>query len=63
MRYLGNVAEQSKLKHVKDLCVTEMLARTLKRTFNTALSQLILTNCDRKGEIAVDSKEIEKQIE
>jgi hypothetical protein len=30
MRYLGAVAEQSILSHVKDVCVTEMLARSLK---------------------------------
>ena len=44
MRYLGKVAQSSKLKHVKDLCFTDMLARTLKRIFNIALSQLILHN-------------------
>ena len=38
MRYLSNVAMLSNLKHVKDLCITEMLARTLKRIFNKALS-------------------------
>jgi len=30
MRYLGAVAEQSSLYHVKELCIIEMLARTLK---------------------------------
>lgn len=30
MRYLGTVAEQSVLSHVKEICVTEMLARSLK---------------------------------
>ena len=38
MRYLGRVAQLSKLKHVKDLCITDMLARTLKRIFNSAIS-------------------------
>ena len=42
MRYLGDVAKLSKLKHVKDLCITEILARTLKRFFNTACSNLVL---------------------
>lgn len=44
MRYLGSVASLSKLKHVKDLCFTDMLARTLKRFFNTSCSKLILGN-------------------
>lgn len=42
MRYLGAVAQLSRLKHVKDLCITEMLARTLKRFFNTACSRMVL---------------------
>ena len=40
MRYLSNVAMLSNLKHVKDLCITEMLARTLKRIFNKAPSPI-----------------------
>lgn len=50
MRYLGKVAELSKLKHVKDLCITEMLARSLKRIFNQAMSQLIQNNKTRKDD-------------
>ena len=42
MRYLGEVANLSKLKHVKDLCVADMLARTLKRFFNTVCSNMML---------------------
>lgn len=48
MRYLGKVAQKSTLKHVKDLCVTEMLARTLKRIFNKAISEQILKHQERK---------------
>ena len=63
MRYLGEVAQRSKLKHVKDVCITEMLARTLKRIFNSALSSLILSNCDRKGNNAREAAEIHGQID
>jgi len=35
MRYLGAVAQLSELPHIKDICITEMIARTLKRMFNT----------------------------
>ena len=63
MRYLGKVAELSKLKHVKDLCITEMLARSLKRIFNSAMSQLILNNQERKQDCETNYREIDKQIE
>ena len=63
MRYLGKVAELSKLKHVKDLCITEMLARSLKRIFNSAMSQLILNNQERKQDCETKYREIDKQIE
>ena len=31
MRYLGRVAEETELLHVKEICIIEMVARTLKR--------------------------------
>jgi protein TIF31 len=34
MRYLGKVALQSNLLHVKEICTVDMLSRTLKRMFN-----------------------------
>jgi len=43
MRYLGLVAEQSILTHVKECCVVEMLARTLKNILNEVLADKILT--------------------
>eukprot|EP01022_Parablepharisma_sp_SALTPOND_P010992 TRINITY_DN1454_c0_g2_i1.p1 TRINITY_DN1454_c0_g2~~TRINITY_DN1454_c0_g2_i1.p1 ORF type:complete len:1135 (-),score=143.33 TRINITY_DN1454_c0_g2_i1:10055-13459(-) len=42
MRYLGLVAETSVLTQVKDLCVTEMLARTLKNILHEELSDKII---------------------
>jgi protein TIF31 len=51
MRYLGKIASLSKLKHVKDICVTDMLARVLKRLFNTQMSQSILNRNKRQVEI------------
>ena len=44
MRYLGLVATKSELPHVKDICITEMIGRTLKRVFNTQISSLILNH-------------------
>ena len=60
MRYLGEVARLSKLKHVKDLCVTEMLARTLKRFFNTSCSRLILNNCRQREDLIKRRKSVEE---
>lgn len=62
MRHLGKVAQLSKLKHVKDMCITDMLARTLKRIFNTAISQLIYLNCQRKTDNQQRNKEVDNQI-
>lgn len=47
MRYLGWVALKAELPHVKDICITEMVARTLKRLFNTQISGLVLNNQDK----------------
>lgn len=65
MRYLGSVASLSKLKHVKDLCYTDMLARTLKRFFNTVCSELIIENHklnedvrEKRNEINVQKKKL-----
>lgn len=38
MRYLGKVASMVSLHHIKQLCVTEMLARTAKNIFNEQIS-------------------------
>ena len=62
MRYLGRVAELSKLKHVKDICITEMLARSLKRIFNAAVSWMIIRHQDRKRECEEELREIEDQV-
>ena len=42
MRYLGVVAEQSTLNHVKECCIIEMLARTLKGILQKQLSERIM---------------------
>lgn len=34
MRYLGLVTSMSIVPHVKDVCITEMLARTCKNILN-----------------------------
>ena len=48
MRYLGVVAQGTTLPHIRDICYTEMYARTLKRLFNTNISNLILKRQERK---------------
>lgn len=60
MRYLGDVAKLSKLKHVTDLCITEMLARTLKRFFNTACSNLVLKAARDAGDLIAVRKQLEE---
>jgi len=47
MRYLGLVANLSGLPHIIDICITEMVARTLKRIFNAHVSSSILEHQDR----------------
>ena len=40
MRYLGRIAQAAKLNHVRELCVREMLARTIKVLIRDGLSFL-----------------------
>ncbi len=51
MRYLGLVTSLSLSPHIQDICITEMVARTLKRIFNTQISGNILRNQERMKEI------------
>ena len=44
MRYLGYVARMSSLDHIKQICVIEMLARTMKRIFNCQISDTLREN-------------------
>lgn len=44
MRYLSHVVVMSQVPHVREICVTEMLARTCKNIINYQLSQTILEN-------------------
>ena len=62
MRYLGDIASLSKFRHVKDLCITDMFARTLKRLFNSQLSNQILNQNQREEEIARELDEIERRV-
>lgn len=41
MRYLGVVASLSMVPHVKDICITEMLARSCKNILNRQIAALI----------------------
>lgn len=40
MRYLGRIAQSAKLSHIRELCVREMLARTIKVLIRDGLSFL-----------------------
>jgi hypothetical protein len=42
MRYLGLVTSLSVVPHVKDLCITEMLARSCKNILNKQVAAMIL---------------------
>jgi len=44
MRYLGHVAVMSRVPHVIDICVNEMLGRTCKNILNKKISELIIEN-------------------
>ena len=54
MRYLGKVAEESNLPHIRILCVWEMLARSMARMFNFWISEFILN----AGNAVSDAEEI-----
>ena len=41
MRYLGLITESSKLPHIQEICMTEMVARSCKKILNYKLSRMI----------------------
>lgn len=44
MRYLSYVCVLSTPPHIKEICITEMLARTIKNIMNSSTAKLILDN-------------------
>jgi hypothetical protein len=42
MRYLGRVATETELLHIKEICMIEMIARTLKRMLQTQLAAKVI---------------------
>ena len=44
MRYLSHISVLTQMPHVLELCVTEMLARTVKRIMNRQMSELVMEN-------------------
>lgn len=42
MRYLGMIAKQTDLQHIRDLCMTEMIARATKKILRANLAEFIL---------------------
>jgi len=59
MRYLGEVALQASLHHVKEICRIEMIARTLKRILNTQMSRKILNLRNLIQSLSNEIKELE----
>lgn len=62
MRYLGVVAQNTTLPHIRDICYTEMFARTLRRLFNTNISNLILKHQERTVENKKEIQELKRNI-
>ena len=44
IRYLSYIAALSYIPHVREICATEMLARTIKNTMNQKMTELIQDN-------------------
>lgn len=42
MRHLGKVASRTSLPHIKEMCITDMIARTTKKILRAHLAQFIL---------------------
>lgn len=63
MRYLGQVAFICASPHIKDICLTEMFARTLKRIFNTQVSQNILENQQHLHDVAEELEKVAQYIQ
>jgi len=61
-RYLSHICVLTQVPHVKDLCVTEMLARTFKNIMNQKLSELVLENKIEYKQLAQRFKDLEKEI-
>jgi hypothetical protein len=65
MRYLGAIAKQTTLTHVREICEIEMIARTLKEILNSTVSSYILKQRYKyeqlQQKIAMLSKEISSE--
>ncbi|KAL4461063.1 hypothetical protein ABPG74_016535 [Tetrahymena malaccensis] len=44
MRHLGKVASRSNLPHIKEICITDMIARSSKKIFRAHLAKLIVNH-------------------
>ena len=62
MRYLSYVCVSSTSNHIREICITEMLARTIKNIINTSLSNMILDNEKQHNELIKQLKENNKLI-
>ena len=54
MRYLSYVCVLSTPPHIKEICITEMLARTIKNIMNSSTAKLILDNENQKLLVVFD---------
>ena len=62
MRYLSHVLVLSQVQHVKELCIVDMLARTVKNILNRNFSELILENQTEHESLRQECKQKEKEI-
>lgn len=62
MRYLSHISVLTQVPHVRDLCVTEMLARTFKNIVNTQMSELVLDNKLEHRQLEERREELDKEI-
>ena len=63
MRYLGLVTDLCQSPHVRDICLTEMASRTLKRMLNQTVSQNILEYQEEIDKTRNDIRELLEQEE
>jgi hypothetical protein len=62
MRYLSYVMVTSQARHVKDICLNEIMARTCKNIMNSSLSSLILDNKQDYDRNVILLQQRERQI-
>jgi hypothetical protein len=60
MRYLGMVTQLSVVPHVRDLCITEMIARSAKNIINKQVAAMVIEH-QRRYQDNEDRRELLKK--